>query len=104
MKERYDMKKIMLGLLTVCAALMFHVSAFAYLSPTTATALITGIASLVVAGSATAFIIWRRIRSKVSKTLGIDENAGKEVEDELTIDEGALHEIEKKDNDSENEN
>ena len=33
------------------------------------------------------FILWRKLKKKVSKTLGIDENANKEVEEELVIKE-----------------
>ena len=55
--------------------------------------LATAIAGVVVACSAAFFVIWRRVRSGVSKTLGIDENAGKEVEDDLTINEEATKEM-----------
>ena len=95
------MKKTMLGILTVCTAVMFHATAFAYIDPSVVSGLATAIATVVVACSAAFFVIWRRLRSKVSKTLGIDENAGKEVEEELTISNDALDELdaEKKDAD-----
>ena len=95
------MKKTMIVLLTVCAAVMFQLTAFAYIDPSVVSGLATAIATVVVACSAAFFVIWRRLRSGVSKTLGIDENAGKEVEDELTINEGALDELDadKKDSD-----
>ncbi len=88
------MKKIMLCFLTLCTAVLFHVSAFAYIDPSVVSGLVTAIAGVLVACSAAFFVIWRRVRSKVSKTLGLDENAGKEVEDELTISEDAAAEIE----------
>ena len=91
------MKKFMLGLLTLCTAVMFHVSAFAYIDPSVVSGLVTAVAGVLVACSAAIFVIWRRVRSKVSKTLGIDENAGKEVEEELTIDESAVGELDSED-------
>lgn len=93
------MKKLMLCFLTLSTAVLFHVSAFAYIDPSVVSGLVTAIAGVLVACSAAFFVIWRRLRSKVSKTLGIDENAGKEVEEELTINEAAAGELdaEKKD-------
>ena len=91
------MKKFMLGLLTLCTAAMFHVSAFAYIDPSVVSGLVTAVAGVLVACSAAIFVVWRRVRSKVSKTLGIDENAGKEVEEELTIDESAVGELDSED-------
>ena len=87
------MKKMMLCLLAVCCAVMFHVSAFAYIDPSVVSGLATAIAGVVVACSAAFFVIWRRVRSGVSKTLGIDENAGKEVEEDLAINEAAAKEM-----------
>lgn len=57
----------------------------AYIDPSVATTLVTAIAGAVVALSASFFIIWRKTKSKVSRVLGVDENANKEVEDELII-------------------
>lgn len=87
------MKKTMLCFLTLATAVLFHVSAAAYIDPSVVSGLVTAIAGVVVACSAAFFVIWRRLRSKVSKTLGIDENAGKEVEDDLAINEEAANEI-----------
>ena len=87
------MKKWMLGLFTLCCAIMFHATAFAYIDPSVVSGLATAIAGVVVACGAAFFVIWRRLRSKVSKTLGIDENAGKEIEDDLAINEEATREM-----------
>lgn len=84
--------------LTLCTALLFHVGASAYIDPSVVSGLVTAIAGVAVACSAAFFVIWRRVRSKVSKTLGIDENAGKEVEDELSISEEAAGELDRQDN------
>ena len=88
------MRKIMLCWLTLNTAVLFCAQAFAYIDPSVVSGLVTAIAGVVVACSAAFFVIWRRLRSKVSKTLGIDENAGKEVEDELTINADAASELE----------
>jgi hypothetical protein len=88
------MKKMMLCFLTACCAVIFQLSAFAYIDPSVVSGLATAVAGVAVACGAAFFVIWRRLRSKVSKTLGIDENAGKEVEDELAISEEAEAEIE----------
>ena len=86
-------KGIFLAFLTLCTAVIFHASALAYIDPSVVSGLVTAIAGVLVACSAAFFVIWRRLRSKVSKTLGIDENAGKEVEEELTINEAATIEL-----------
>ena len=84
---------MMLCFLTLCTAVLFQMSAFAYIDPSVVSGLVTAVAGVLVACSAAFFVIWRRVRSKVSKTLGIDENAGKEVEDELTISAEAESEL-----------
>ncbi len=50
------------------------------------------IAGIVVAIGSWLYIHFKRAKSKVSKTLGIDENAHKEVEEDLVINEDALDE------------
>ena len=56
-----------------------------YLDPSAATVLITSISGVVVALGATFVILFRKAKKKVAKTLHIDENANKEVEEELVI-------------------
>lgn len=58
---------------------------FAYIDPTSVTILVTSISSIAIAVGATAVILWRKAKKKVSSTLHIDLNANKEVEDELVI-------------------
>lgn len=43
------------------------------------------IAGIAVAIGSWVYLHFRRAKSKVSKTLGIDENAGKEVEEDIVI-------------------
>ena len=57
----------------------------AYLDPSATTILLTSISSIAIAVGATAIILWRKAKKKVATTLHIDENANKEVEDELVI-------------------
>ena len=57
----------------------------AYIDPAATTILLTSISSIVIAVGATAVILWRKAKKKVATTLHIDENANKEVEDELVI-------------------
>ena len=43
------------------------------------------IAGVIVVISSSVYLIFRRAKSKISKKLGIDENAGKEVEEDVVI-------------------
>lgn len=57
----------------------------AYLDPSVTTYAIQAIAGIVVAVGAAAGIYWRKARKKINDKLGIDENAKKEVEDDVVI-------------------
>ena len=57
----------------------------AYIDPSSVTIVITSISAIFIAVGATAVILWRKAKKKVAATLHIDENANKEVEDELVI-------------------
>ncbi len=59
--------------------------AAAYIDPSVVSGLLVSVAGAVVACSAVFFILWRKLKKKVTRTLGIDENANKEVEEELVI-------------------
>lgn len=59
-----------------------------YIDPAAASVLITSITAIVVGCGATAIILWRKFKKGVNKTFHIDENANKEVEDELVITGG----------------
>jgi hypothetical protein len=58
---------------------------FLYIDPAPTTALLSSITAIVVACGATFIILWRKLKKGVKKTLHIDENANKDVEDELVI-------------------
>lgn len=68
----------------VCFLFLFAVPAKAYIDPSVATYAIQVVAGIVVAVGAVAGIMWRKAKKKISDKLGIDENANKEVEDEIT--------------------
>ena len=61
----------------------------AYIDPSAVSILIVSISGIVAAIGATAFVIWRKAKKKVADVLHIDENANKEVEEELVISSDA---------------
>ena len=56
-----------------------------YIDPAATTILLSSISMIVLAIGASAIVLWRRAKKKVTKALNIDENANKEVEDKLVI-------------------
>ena len=68
---------------TACFALMFAVSANAYIDPSVMTYAVQIVAGVLVAVGAVAGVIWRKAKKKVQDKLGIDENAKKEVEEDI---------------------
>ena len=56
-----------------------------YIDPSTVSVLLVSIGSMAIAIGTTVVIVYRRAKKKVAEVLHIDENAGKEVEDELVI-------------------
>lgn len=70
----------------VCAMLLFGVNARAYIDPSVMTYVIQAVAGVIIAVGAAAGIYFRKAKKKVQDKLGIDENAGKEVEsDEIIV-------------------
>lgn len=67
----------------VALMLTFSTTAFAYLDPSVMTYTIQVVAGVVVAVSAVIGIYWRKAKKKVQNKLGIDENAHKEVEEDV---------------------
>ena len=65
-----------------------------YIDPAT-TAVVASLAAVFTALGAAFIIIWRKVKKGVSKTFHIDENANREVEEELVIlDDAASPEAE----------
>ena len=56
-----------------------------YIDPAATTVVITSISGIVIAVGATAMIVWRKLKKKAATVLHIDENANKEVEEDLVI-------------------
>lgn len=54
------------------------------------------IAGIIVVISSSVYLIFRRAKSKISKKLGIDENAGKEVEEDVVINDEETADAENK--------
>lgn len=54
-----------------------------YIDPSVMTYTVQIIAGVVVAAGAVVGVLWRRAKKKVQDKLGIDENAGKEVEEDI---------------------
>ncbi len=57
----------------------------AYIDPSSVSILIVSISGIAAAVGATAFILYRKAKRKVATALHIDENAHKEVEEDLVI-------------------
>jgi hypothetical protein len=72
----------------VCGLFLMARPAYAYIDPSVMTFAVQVVAGVAVAVGAVAGVMWRRAKKKVQEKLGIDENAGKEVEEDIVeIDE-----------------
>ena len=56
-----------------------------YIDPAATTVILSSVTAIAVALGATFIILWRKLKKGVQKTLHIDENAKKDVEDDLVI-------------------
>ena len=56
-----------------------------YIDPAATTVLLSSITAIAVACGATFIILWRKLKKGAKKVLHLDENANKEVEEELII-------------------
>lgn len=65
---------------------MFTLNAL-YIDPSAATVLLTSISGVVIAVGATAVVLWRKAKKKAAEVLHIDENANKEVEEDIVIND-----------------
>lgn len=78
------MKKLFVKILFAFGLMLtFSTTAFAYLDPSVMTYTIQVVAGVVVAAGAVIGIYWRKAKKKVQDKLGINENAHKEVEDDI---------------------
>lgn len=69
--------------LSTCAMILLASHTFAYVDPSVMTYTIQVVAGVVIAVGAVVGVVWRRMKRKVQDKLGIDENAKKEVEDDV---------------------
>lgn len=76
-------KRLYYVYMTSCVALMLSTNASAYLDPSVMTYTIQVVAGVLVAIGAVIGVYWRKAKKKVQDKLGIDENAKKEVEDDI---------------------
>ena len=67
----------------LCLSIALSTFASAYLDPSVMTYTIQVVAGLVVAVGAVVGVYFRKAKKKVQDKLGIDENAKKEVEDDI---------------------
>ena len=79
------MLNVTFGLLSVTNRLL-------YIDPAATSVLLASLTSIAVVAGAVFIILWRKLKKGVKKTLHIDENAGKEVEDELVVTDEELEE------------
>ena len=56
---------------------------FAYVDPSVMSYTVQAIAGVAIALGVVFGVVWRKIKKGASKALGRDENAGKEVEEEI---------------------
>ncbi len=56
-----------------------------YIDPAATTVILSSVTAIAVALGATFIVFWRKLKRGVQKTLHIDENAGKNVEEELVV-------------------
>lgn len=79
-------KLIVISFFAVSFMFLFSDNALAYIDPSVMTYAIQAIAGIAIAIGAFFGIYFRKIKKKVSKKLGVDENKNKEVEsDEIKI-------------------
>lgn len=66
-----------------CFFFVFSTRAMAYVDPSVMTYTVQIIAGVAVAIGAVVGVYWRKAKRKVQQKLGIDENAKKEVEEDI---------------------
>ena len=64
-----------------------------YIDPAATTALVSSITVIIAALGAALIIFWRNFKKKLFNTLHLDENKGKEVEEDLIITDEAIKEL-----------
>ena len=89
------MKRFEKVFFTLAVIVALSTTSFAYIDPSVMTYIIQAVAGVIIAVGATVGILWRRAKKKVNKALKIDENANKEVEEDVKILDGDAEQAEK---------
>ncbi len=76
-------KFLLFSFLILWISVFFMISTAAYIDPSVMTYAVQAIAGVAIASSVVIFAFWRKAKRKIKKTLGIDENAGKEIEEDI---------------------
>lgn len=71
----------------ICFVFLLAMPAYAYVDPSVVTTAVQVVAGVAVVVGAVVGVAWRRAKKKVQEKLGIDENAGKEVEEEIQFED-----------------
>lgn len=71
----------------LCFVFLMAMPAYAYVDPSVVTTAVQVVAGVAVVVGAVAGVAWRRAKKKVQEKLGIDENAGKEVEEDIQFED-----------------
>lgn len=71
----------------ICFVFLMALPVHAYIDPSVATAAVQIIAGIAVVVGTVVGVAWRRAKKKVQEKLGIDENAGKEVEEDIQFED-----------------
>lgn len=80
------MKKFFkIAILIIVIMLLFPKPVYAYLDPSVVTYVIQVVMGLAIAVGAVFYIYWRKAKQKVTEKLGIDDEAKKEVEDDIVM-------------------
>ena len=83
------MKKLRFLYYFLCMAMLLIIPASAYVDPSAATFVISGIAAVAIAAGAIISSALRKAKKKAQEVLNIDENAGKVVEEDVVVFEDA---------------
>ncbi|MCH5285951.1 MAG: hypothetical protein J1E43_00885 [Christensenellaceae bacterium] len=78
-------KTLIMTYFTSCFMLLLMRNASAYIDPSVMTYAIQAVAGVAIAVGAVVGIYWRKAKKKVQDKLGIDENAKKEVEEDVVV-------------------
>lgn len=76
-------KNLIFAFLLFWTSLLFMTGTAAYIDPSVMTYAVQAVAGVVIASSVVIFAFWRNAKRKIKNKLGIDENAGKEVEEDI---------------------